>query len=160
MATQENVQVPGNSQSAQVKAPEVKAEPTLTTDVSKNKPQGPTNLPKNTFSSFIATLPPKTKMIFKIAAGVVVILLVLLFISSIVNAIRLRTQQGLPSPSPRPYTTPSVEEISAPSRYATDAGILKIKDDLGSIDRDLGSMDMKEINLSLPQIDFNIKFDK
>ena len=57
-------------------------------------------------------------------------------------------------------STPVPIEIKNPSRYATDSGLLKIEEDIKKIDQGMGSVDLKELNLRPPDIQFKINFEE
>lgn len=67
-----------------------------------------------------------------------------------------------PTPSPTPTVTsgsplPEIA-ISNPSRYASDSGILKIETDVDNLSKEMNSVDLRQSNLRVPTLDFNIKF--
>lgn len=69
--------------------------------------------------------------------------------------------KGLPilSPSPTPSATPAVVVATPiPSKYATDAGILKIEADIQVLETEMGQVELDETNLRPRPLDFNINF--
>lgn len=49
-------------------------------------------------------------------------------------------------------------EISNPSRYATDSAVLKIESDVDNLSKEMDAVDLRQSNLRVPTLDFNIKF--
>lgn len=63
----------------------------------------------------------------------------------------------LPTRPPLPIIAPT--PISSPSLYATDSAVLKIEDDLGNIETDLQTTDLKESSLMPPSLDWEVTFE-
>jgi hypothetical protein len=95
-----------------------------------------------------------------IFAGIFGGLLVLLLAA----AIFLSFQQGQPTTEietkPTPTPTPEFkEEIIPPSPYATDAAILKMEEEIKSLDQEIISTDLKESGLNPPVLEMKIQFE-
>src|SRR5258708_35118193 len=106
----------------------------------------------------INNLPPAQRKMAVIAAilfGVVFILLLL----SLLFGKKPRTPVLLPTPTPI-SVSPTPEIILNASKYATDAGVLKIEADLKNIQNQLNSTDIRQSDLSLPNLDYNINFNQ
>jgi len=96
-----------------------------------------------------------------IIVGVVFIFaVILLIIASIVKGLRDKgvMAPGKATPVPVTGTIPDTS-VSNPSKYATDEGVLKIEAALKKLDSDLNSADLRESNLRLPDLDFDVKFE-
>lgn len=85
-----------------------------------------------------------------------IIMIVLLAIAK--NAQRNKVPAPTPSPTPFALGTPMPELITNPSRYATDSGVLKIEQDLKNLDNDLNTTDLKEPQLQLPRVSYDVSF--
>ena len=106
---------------------------------------------------FFKRLPEKSRKIILIASAVFVILIVLMFILAAVSSRRRVSEAPAPTPTPTGFT-PLDSEITNPSRYATDAGVLKIEADLKSFETRVSQEKVAEEDLKLPQLDFNVTF--
>ncbi len=92
----------------------------------------------------------------------IVALFFIIFALSILVALFGKKQNRpvlLPSPSPI-SVTPAPNVILNASRYATDSGVLKIEDDLKNFQKQLDTSDVKQTDLSAPNLDFNINFQR
>ena len=63
-----------------------------------------------------------------------------------------------PTTSPTPSPSPFVEENRKLSKYATDSAVIKIDEGVNKLDKNLNSTDLREVNLRLPSLDFEVKF--
>ncbi len=105
-----------------------------------------------------AALPQRSKILF-IAIPVVLIVLLLLLSLAVSMIRRGRTPTLGPTPTPI-GSSPAPDVILNASRYATDEGVLKLGSDLTNIQKQLETTDIKQTDLSVPNLDFNIKFDQ
>lgn len=111
---------------------------------------------ENLKSKFIA-LPKNTKMLVTIVAG---LFLVILLLSVLVMLFGKRTKTPTLAPTPTPISaSPTPQVILNASKYATDSGVLKIETDLNNIQKQLDQTDVKQSDLKIPDMDFNIKFN-
>jgi len=118
----------------------------------------PTEITNQDFENIPVGQGKKTTFVF---AGIFGSLLVLLLAA----AIFLSFQQGQPikkiETKPTPTPTPEFkEEIIPPSPYATDAAILKLENEIKSLDQQIISADLKEASLNPPVLEMKIKFEK
>ena len=98
----------------------------------------------------------------KIAIIVVGVLFFILFVLSILSAMFGKKQTTVViTPSPSPVSvTPIPNVVLGASRYATDSGVLKIETDLNNFQQQLDSSDVKQSDLSIPNVDYNINFNQ
>jgi len=118
----------------------------------------PTEILNQDFENIPVGQGKKTTFVF---AGIFGSLLVLLLAA----AIFLSFQQGkvttMVKPTPTPTSTPEFkEEIISPSPYATDAAVLKMEEEIKSLDQGLTSTDLKESGLNPPVLEMKIQFEK
>ena len=90
-------------------------------------------------------------------AGVLLILLGLAVFLGLNQAGRAPQPPIAPTPTPTPPLE-FKEEIISPSFYATDEAILKIEQDLKTIDQQLQETDLKEAGLNPPVLDWEVEF--
>ena len=109
---------------------------------------------KDRFNSF-----PKNTKIFVIVMGVTFLVLFVLVLFAAAFGKKKNVPQIIPTASPV-SESPQPEVILNASRYATDSGVLKIESDLKDFQKQLDIVDVKQTDLSLPNLDFNIKFDQ
>lgn len=97
-----------------------------------------------------------------ITVGLVFFVLVfLLLVAALVKNMAgggVKTDVPIATPTAAPSAPLTQVEISNPSRYATDSGILKIESDVDSLSKEMNSVDLRQSNLRVPSLDFNIKF--
>jgi hypothetical protein len=109
-------------------------------------------------------VPPRFRKVLKVAGITLGLLFFLLIIFSVVAGIsKKRTtvvKNVVPSMVPRVATSSPEEKILNPSRYATDSAILKIEEDLKSVEKELNDLEINEVNLLPPRLDFEINFEK
>lgn len=96
---------------------------------------------------------------FKIMAGFVGLLFVLLILASFTKQGKQVKQLILPSPSPIPASSP-VGEVLIPTQYATDQEVLDIEKALTTFDSKLSGTDLKEDSLRVPTLDYVVDFTK
>ena len=121
------------------------------------KPASKFNLNPQALKEKFNQLPKNTKTMVTVVA----VLLTILFILAILSALfgkKPNMTGATPSPSPV-SVTPIPNVILNASRYATDSGVLKIEDDLNGFQNQLNTSDVKQTDLALPNIDFNINFN-
>lgn len=96
-----------------------------------------------------------------IFAGIFGGLLVILLAAAIFFSLNQGRNTTQTKPTPTPTTTPEIkEEITAPSPYATDEAVLKMEEEMKSLDQELTSADLKESGLNPPVLEMKIKFEK
>ncbi len=102
---------------------------------------------------------PKTT---KIMAIVVAVLFLIMFVLAILSVMFGKKQTVVTiTPSPSPVSvTPIPNVILNASRYATDSGVLKIETDLNSFQQQLDASDVKQSDLNIPNVDYNINFNQ
>ncbi len=108
-------------------------------------------------SVLLNRLPPRSKKILMITAVVFLLFILLVFILALASSRKRLAPEATPTPTPTGFT-PIDGEITSPSRYASDAGVLKIEADLKSLDERMSSEKVREEDLNLPQLDFNVSF--
>lgn len=104
-------------------------------------------------------LPRNTKTMVTVAGILFLILLILLLLSLLFGGKKKVTPILTPTPAPV-SVTPGPNFIFGASRYATDSGVLKIESDLNGFAKQLNSTDVKQTDLALPNMDFNINFNQ
>lgn len=105
-------------------------------------------------------LPEKLKKIIRIVALIFGVMIFLLIIFSIIIKFASRTPKPISLPSPSFEPSPTGEIIDNPSRWATDSGVIKISEDLSTIEKALGTMQVNETDLLPPKLDFDINFSQ
>lgn len=118
----------------------------------------PTEITNQDFENIPVRQGKKTTFVF---AGIFGGLLVLLLAA----AIFLSFHQGQPTTKieTKPTPTPTIgfkKEIISPSPYATDAAILKMEEEIKTLDQEITSADLKEAGLNPPVLEMKIKFEK
>lgn len=94
------------------------------------------------------------KWVFVLIAVLSVVLILLIVISVVLGR---DPKEFITLPTPTPASTPFA--TSKPlSKYATDSAVLKIKQDIDNLDRDLSTVDLDESNLKPRTLDFEISF--
>ena len=99
----------------------------------------------------------KQKTVWLLGGGLVILVIVL---SILLNLFKKSAVLPKPPSLPVPTPTPFEEKITSPSAYATDSAILKIEENLKTIDQDLQSTDLKETGLNPPVLDMEVKFEE
>lgn len=116
------------------------------------------NLLKTKLQSRWQVVPARNRKIILIVVGVFIFLFLLLVILGVLTNMQRRNgQTDMPTPTPA-QTTPVEEDIVNPSRYATDAAILKIEGDIEVLDKRMGEEKVRQEDLNLPQLDFEVSF--
>lgn len=111
---------------------------------------------KGLFSGIFGNFYSKYKK-FIIIGGISLAVFILL-LSVLVMTYGKRGKALRATPAPLTPIPTASDEIKNPSRYATDAGVLKIGDDIKNLDRDLNAVDLKENFLKPPVIEFDESF--
>ncbi len=106
---------------------------------------------------FLKRLPERSRKIILIAGAIFVILIIFIFVLAAVNSRRRVGEMPASTPIPAGFT-PLESEITNPSRYASDAGVLKIEADLKDFETKVSQEKAAEEDLKLPQLDFNVAF--
>lgn len=113
--------------------------------------------------SYWEKVPLQLRKILKIAGITIGLLLFSLIIfSTVVRISKKRTPvvvKVVPSEIPQATSFPE-EKIFNPSRYATDSAVLKIEEDLKSVEKELNDLEINEVDLLPPKLDFDINFEK
>lgn len=147
------VQAPVPNESGQQQAtPPVQQEPSVST--------------KKNFKSMFGDLSdkfkkaPKNIKLLVIVVTLFVLSIILLLIAALVTGGKkaAKTEAPVATPTAAPGSPLLEVEISNPSRYATDSGILKIESDVDNLSKEMDSVDLRQSNLRVPNLDFNVKF--
>lgn len=99
-----------------------------------------------------------TRVLIVLALGLLVIL-ILLTILTILFGRKKTIVLATPSPSSA-AVSPAPNIVLNASKYATDSGVLKIESDLNEFQKQLDASDVKQTDLTLPNLDFNINFNQ
>lgn len=91
--------------------------------------------------------------IFIMFIGITTILLVYIF-----GLFKEISSPILPPTSPVAEVSPAPKRI--PSSLATEAGFLKLEEDLKLLEQDLATVDLSEPKLSLPILEMSVNFEK
>ena len=105
-------------------------------------------------------LPPMQQKM-ALAAGVLLGIMIVLFILAALFAPK-RTKvvvEATPTPAGTSVPFPTTQAITNPSRYATDSGVLKIESDVKTLEGQLNQIDIKQSDLNLPDLDWNVNFN-
>lgn len=95
------------------------------------------------------------KKIVRIAAIVILLLVLLYIVSLVVSEIRQNGEVAIPGTS-----TPTVAPYLPynPSVYAEDKLVLQLEEDIKVLDRELSTVQLKESILTPPNLDFDVNF--
>ncbi|HEX6976782.1 MAG TPA: hypothetical protein VF185_00280 [Patescibacteria group bacterium] len=111
------------------------------------------------FSNKFSAFTPSQKRLLKVGGGVFAFAIVLLLLASIIKSIKPQAPKATPTPTPQASTPlPTPVGIGIPSRYATDSAVLKIDEDVKSLQTKLEATDLEESNLRPPDINFFVSF--
>lgn len=108
--------------------------------------------------TYYFSLPLKIKKLLIIAGGMLGFLLAMLIIALVVKSISNRPVKRVVLPTPAVTALPTPEELTNPSKYATDSAVLKLEENLKDNENKLNNLDIKESKLYPPQLDFEINF--
>lgn len=103
---------------------------------------------------------PKNVKLLVVVVTVFVFLILILLIAAVLTGSMNQTGTVAPTATPAPVSSsplPQVE-ITNPSKYATDSGVLKIEADVDSLSKEMDSVDLRQSTLRVPALDFDIKF--
>lgn len=106
-----------------------------------------------------SNLSPANKRLVTIM-GVLLLIVGVLFVLALFFAPRRGPAAPTPTPVATSAPTATPAEITNPSRYATDSGVLKIETDLKDIEAKLNQTKLKDSDLTPPSLDYNIDFSK
>lgn len=104
------------------------------------------------------SLSAKTKKIILAASGVLFFLLLLALVI-IGQAGKTSSQRKIPIVTP-PYFIVTATPAPQPTKWASDSGVLKVKNDLSDLGKNLTDIDLSEPMLGLPNIDLHVTFQK
>lgn len=95
-------------------------------------------------------------------AAILTILALLGFVTWLLGLKDKLLVQPLTSPPPAlsPFPKPTEMQLGSPSPYATDSGVLKIEENLKSLEQNLQSTDLKESSLMPPSLDWVVGFEE
>jgi hypothetical protein len=103
------------------------------------------------------------KMIKMMLIGLGAFFVLLVIIGTIFSLLKNRSKRVIkatPTPSATNIEISLEEEIRNPSRYATDAGVLKIEEDVKKLDKDLINTNLKDASIWPPDIKFDVSFEE
>lgn len=100
--------------------------------------------------------PDKKLLILAIVAIVILLTTTIAAVTATVIVLR----QKAPAPAPvtsTPESAPITTPPSQPSKFATDTGLLKLRDDIKNLSGRVDSVDLFEPEITPPNLDLNIK---
>ena len=100
---------------------------------------------------------PKNTRTMVVVAGVLFGIIFILLILSILFGKKKNTAP-VSTPTPAVVSVTPGPVVITESRYATDSGVLKIESDLNGFAAQLNSTNVKQTDLNVPNLDFNISF--
>jgi hypothetical protein len=103
---------------------------------------------------------PVNQKLLLIIGGVFVISLLLLLVTAIAKPRRSSQQVTAPTPTPVVSQIGPSMEVTNPSRYATDAGVIKLEEEIKNLDREMVETSIKEVDLVPPTLDWDVNFKK
>lgn len=123
-------------------------------------PSAPIKMNVKALTEKYNALPKNTKLLIAVVGITFAIIIVLLIVGVVVKGLGSGRSVVSPTatPSALPVATNVPVEISNPSKYATDSGVLKIESDVDNLTRDMSAVDLKESDLRIPTLDMNVKF--
>ncbi len=102
----------------------------------------------------IKTSPKFKKFAILFVAGWIVVLILLILLSLVLRANRNRVTPPLPTPISIDNSPSPEPQIQNPSKYATDAAVLEIEKNINDLDKSLGSTNLRESDLQIPNLHF------
>ena len=105
-----------------------------------------------------SAVPKKRLVVFVSVFGTALVLLLAVAIFTDFNQ-KDSSQSILEEPTPT-ITTEFKEEITSPSPYATDTALLKIEEEVESLDKKIQATDLKEAGLTLPVLEMEVDFEE
>lgn len=139
---------------------QVTTEQQLPNPTHDSQTQTPAQVPTQMASPVPTPPAPKSKFPKKLIFIAIAVFL-LLGVLGIVLMIIFRGNGGVTGILPIPMTSPSptATATAAPSSpYANDPAVLKIEEDLGTLDGKLNSTDLREDTLRVPVLEWDVKF--
>ncbi len=103
------------------------------------------------------TLIPKPNRAWIIVVAVVGSLLLITIVALATAIIALNTRPATPPPEPPQTLAPPASLPVIPSKYATDAGVLDVRDKLKNLMEKTGSVDLIEPEIAPPNLDLNLQ---
>lgn len=101
--------------------------------------------------------PKKSKMPYLIIAGVVIFILIIITGLIVGFSLIAKPVKTKPIPIDTPPPSPVVIVPKVPSKFATDSGLLKIRDELKKTQGDIDTVDLYDAQISPPNIDLGIQ---
>lgn len=96
-----------------------------------------------------------------ILLAIFVVTIAVLLVISLLLQFYFSVNRAKPSSTPPVKVvefTPLPNIIYNPSRYASDSGVLKIEEEVKNLDSDLVKLDLKEVRINPPILNFNVEF--
>jgi hypothetical protein len=140
-----------------VKAPFSKQKTTPINIVGQPQPASP--IPAHVEPQVAVSSTPKKghKKLIIFAVGFILFIAVMMFLS-VALGIKLPGQDLImPPPAPTP-TAPPVVFTPAPNKYASDPEIIKLQQDIESLDKELQTIDIDETNLKPRPYQWDVNF--
>jgi hypothetical protein len=94
-----------------------------------------------------------------IIGAALLMLLVVVFIGISVGLSIIRSAFKYTPPTLPPAPAPEITITPVSSKFATDAGVLKLRDDLKKISQSIDTVDLIEPQISPPALDLEIKIE-
>ena len=106
------------------------------------------------------SLSPNLRKLLTVIAIVFSVMILLIILTAIIVGLAKRSKKPFIRPTlpPAASVLPSPGAISNPSRYATDSAVLKIESDLPIVQGRLDNLQVSEVDLLPPRLDFDINF--
>lgn len=121
-------------------------------------PVAPSPLKTATMIPSVSVPKPKNWLPFVIGAAVIGLLLIIIIAISVGLSL-LRSVLNYTPPPPAPAAAPVVNIVPVSSKYASDAGVLKLRDDLRVIAKAIDSIDLVEPQIAPPALDLRISIE-
>ncbi len=96
------------------------------------------------------------RKVLVIAAVAVSILLITTLIAITTTVIVLRNQKPIAPVTPPEVATPAAIPVPPPSRFATDAGVLSLREAIATLSGKVDSIDLFETDITPPNLDLNL----
>lgn len=162
---QNELAAPAQTGQAPVQPP-TPVQPAVNQSQSAAPAQAPQQMSKGNPKEMFVGLLGKFKAAPKNIKMLVIVVVVFVFLVLMLLLAALVTGGGGGKVAEAPVATPTAApssplpqvEISNPSRYATDSGVLKIESDVDGLSKEMDSVDLRQSNLRVPSLDFNVKF--
>jgi len=107
-------------------------------------------------------LTPNLRKLLTVVAIVFSVMVLLIVLLAVIVGLAKRSKKPFVKPTIPPAASilPSPGTISNPSRYATDSAVLKIESDLINVQGRLDNLQVSEVDLLPPRLDFDVNFGK